>query len=155
MRQLTITPQFVELIPTQIQDGILYISEKYGTAIHKCCCGCGHEVVTPLSLASWKLYRVGNIVTLHPSIGNWKFQCKSHYLIQKNKVIWVPSMSKQQIHRVQDRDKRDMERYIAQSNVHKMKGELVQSTDTRVEERPMVGARSRSPWHWLKTWWEN
>ena len=39
MKQATVIPQYVELMPGQLEDGVLYISEKYGTAIHKCCCG--------------------------------------------------------------------------------------------------------------------
>jgi len=38
---------FLDTIPLEIKDGVLYISIKYGTAIHKCPCGCGNEIVTP------------------------------------------------------------------------------------------------------------
>lgn len=119
MRQSVITPQFVELMPNQIQEGVLYISEKYGTAIHKCCCGCGLKVVTPLSPVKWKLQRDGNHVTLYPSIGNWNFPCRSHYWIRRNRVEWAASMTKQQIASVQNRDLRDSQRYIEQVNVRK------------------------------------
>ncbi len=86
MKQTIITPQFVDLMPSQIQEGILYISEKYSTAIHQCCCGCGQKVVTPLSPAKWQLRRDGNVVTLHPSIGNWNLSCRSHYWIRRNRI---------------------------------------------------------------------
>jgi hypothetical protein len=33
----------------------LYVSLEYATAIHACACGCGNEVVTPLSPNGWKL----------------------------------------------------------------------------------------------------
>jgi hypothetical protein len=43
-----ITFQFVGYIPDKIEEGVLYVSIQYCTAIHKCVCGCGNEVVTPL-----------------------------------------------------------------------------------------------------------
>lgn len=43
------TPEFVEYMPDELREGILYISMKYGTAIHLCACGnCGQQTVTPL-----------------------------------------------------------------------------------------------------------
>ena len=42
-----ITPKFVEFIPKNVEDGVLYISDEYGTASHNCACGCGKRVVTP------------------------------------------------------------------------------------------------------------
>ena len=119
MKQTTVTPQFVELIPSQLQEGKLYISEKYGTAIHKCCCGCGQEVVTPLSPAKWQLRRHGDAVTLYPSIGNWNFTCQSHYWIRQNRVEWARPMSEQQVRLIQERDRRDNQRYIEQVNARK------------------------------------
>ena len=83
-----LTPEFVEFIPEKIQDGRLYISMKYATAVHKCCCGCGNEVVTPFSPSDWHLLFDGEKVSLHPSIGNWNFKCRSHYFIRNNNIIW-------------------------------------------------------------------
>ncbi len=123
MRQTTITPQFVEFIPDRLQEGALYVSAKYGTVVHKCCCGCGEEVVTPLTLAGWQLRREGKNVTLLPLIGNWNFRCQSHYWIRSNRVIWVGSMTKHQIHSVQERDRKDLERYVAQVNTRKTDSE--------------------------------
>jgi hypothetical protein len=47
MRQTALRPEFVEFIPEQLEDGVLYISHRYGTALHLCCCGCCSEVVKP------------------------------------------------------------------------------------------------------------
>ena len=69
-----------------IEEGILYISVEYCTAIHKCVCGCGNEVVTPLSPTDWEIIFDGKTVSLDPSIGNWNFDCKSHYWIIKNRI---------------------------------------------------------------------
>jgi len=82
-----VTHRFVEFIPEVIEEGILYISIEYCTAIHKCVCGCGNEVVTPISPTDWRLTFDGKTVSLNPSIGNWNFECKSHYFIKKNKIL--------------------------------------------------------------------
>lgn len=81
--------RFVEFIPDELEDGILYISITYATVLHKCCCGCGNEVVTPLSPSDWQLTFDGETISLFPSIGNWSFPCRSHYWIRKDKVVWV------------------------------------------------------------------
>lgn len=88
--------KFVEFIPENkdIQDGYVYISLEYATIVHKCCCGCKKEVVTPLSPSDWKLIFDGESISLYPSIGNWNFKCRSHYLIRNNRVIWLPSQPK-------------------------------------------------------------
>lgn len=115
----TIKPLFVDVIPDQLEDGILYVCERYGTVIHKCCCGCGEEVVTPLSPVDWTVHREGKIVSLSPSIGNWSFACKSHYWIWKNQVIWAHGMTYKQVERVKARDKADKEAYISFLNLQK------------------------------------
>lgn len=89
--------KFVDTIPNEIKRGSLYISLKYNTAIHKCACGCGEEVVTPLSPTDWKLIYNGKSISLTPSIGNWSFKCQSHYWIKNNQVVWAGKMSKEEI----------------------------------------------------------
>ncbi len=116
MRVKHITPVFVEFIPEYIESGKLYISDKYEIAIHKCCCGCGEEVVTPLSPVDWRYTMTSNGVSLFPSIGNWKYQCKSHYFIQDNSVCWAKGMSAAQIKSVEQRDSADKQRYIQERN---------------------------------------
>ncbi|WGJ15967.1 DUF6527 family protein [Methylocapsa sp. D3K7] len=39
--------EFVNVVPATREDGKLYISIKYRTAIHSCFCGCGMKGVTP------------------------------------------------------------------------------------------------------------
>ncbi|TDX43625.1 hypothetical protein C7954_1154 [Halanaerobium congolense] len=89
--------KFVDTIPNEIKRGSIYISLKYNTAIHKCACGCGEEVVTPLSPTDWKLIYNGKSISLTPSIGNWSFKCQSHYWIKNNQVVWAGKMSKEEI----------------------------------------------------------
>ncbi len=79
--------KFVEYIPEQIEEGVIYISIEFSTVVHKCVCGCGNEVVTPISPTDWELTFNGKSITLFPSIGNWSFKCQSHYFIEKNKVV--------------------------------------------------------------------
>ena len=92
-----LSPQFVEFIPQKPEAGVLYISMSYATTIHKCCCGCGLEVVAPLAPTDWKLTFDGVSVSLHPSIGNWSFPCQSHYWVRDNKVIWAARMAAPEI----------------------------------------------------------
>ena len=40
--------EFVKAIPAELEERTLYASMDYATVAHKCCCGCGREVVTPL-----------------------------------------------------------------------------------------------------------
>lgn len=89
--------RFVEFIPGNIEEGVLYISIEYCTTIHKCICGCGNEVVTPLSPTDWKLTFNGKTISLYPSIGNWNFDCQSHYWIKNNKIEFADRWTKNQI----------------------------------------------------------
>lgn len=96
-RKQFLVHEFVDYIPAEIKDGIVYISILYATAVHKCCCGCGNEVVTPLSPTDWQLSFDGQSVSLFPSIGNWSFDCKSHYWIIHNRVRWARRMTLEEI----------------------------------------------------------
>lgn len=89
--------KFVEFIPDTLEQGVIYVALQFGTVAHKCCCGCGNEVFTPLSPTDWKLTYDGDSISLHPSIGNWSFPCQSHYWITKNKVKWSGQWSTEQI----------------------------------------------------------
>lgn len=111
-----ITAVYVEFIPDTIEEGKLYISEVYQTAIHKCCCGCGEEVVTPLSPVDWQLKKDMNSVSLRPSIGNWNYRCKSHYFITNNRVIWANRFTQRQIANIQTKDWLDKQKYIDSKN---------------------------------------
>ena len=99
MRLSSIKHEFVEFIPGQIEDGVLYISMEYATATHKCFCGCGMKVVTPFDPTDWQITFDGATVSLYPSIGNWEFPCQSHYWIENNKIHWAKKWSKERIDR--------------------------------------------------------
>jgi hypothetical protein len=89
--------EFVEYVPDVLKDGTVYVSIPFSTVIHRCCCGCGSQVVTPLSPTDWKLTFDGESITLYPSIGNWSFECQSHYWIENNRVIWAEHWSEGRI----------------------------------------------------------
>jgi len=106
--------KFVDYIPEGVSEGVLYVSMEFGTAVHKCCCGCGQEVVTPITPTDWQLTFNGESITLSPSIGNWSFKCQSHYFIRKNEVVWCSSWSKQQVAKGKARDVERKEEYFKQ-----------------------------------------
>lgn len=89
--------KFVEYIPEEPEDGILYISVQYKTAVHLCACGCGNKVVTPITPNDWEMSFNGVGVSLDPSIGNWNFPCKSHYFITRNKIDVMSKWSEKRI----------------------------------------------------------
>lgn len=103
---MIIKHKFVEFIPNVIEEKILYISIEYCTAVHKCVCGCGNEVVTPLSPTDWELRFDGKTVSLSPSIGNWNFECKSHYFITRNKIRHARSWEDWEIEEGRKEDKK-------------------------------------------------
>ncbi len=99
-----LTHEFVEYVPRELKAGVVYVSIPFATVIHKCCCGCGQQVVTPLAPSQWTLSYDGKSVSLHPSIGNWNFPCRSHYWIRQNKVVWADQWSANRITATQQRD---------------------------------------------------
>jgi hypothetical protein len=105
MKPEALTYEFVEFIPDSLREGTIYISVKFATVVHKCCCGCGNEVVTPLSPTDWKLIFDGVSVSLDPSIGNWSFDCRSHYWIRGNRVRWATRWSQQEVDAERSRDR--------------------------------------------------
>lgn len=85
-----VTPVFVEVITEKLEENKIYISKMYGTAIHNCLCGCGNLTVTPLGPDGWILTEhPDGKISFHPSIGNYQFPCKSHYVITKNKANFL------------------------------------------------------------------
>lgn len=141
MRQQAVRPVFVEVIPERLEEGVLYICEQYRTVAHNCCCGCGQEVITPLSPADWSLRREGGSVTLHPSIGNWGFPCRSHYFIRRNQVVWAKSMSRLEVDRVRWRDQRDKAAYIKEVNFAKAEALSGSKSRGEVEGKPSAFMR--------------
>src|SRR5262249_30151758 len=114
IRANRLRPEFVDFIPERLDEGVLYISRRYSTATHLCCCGCEREVVTPLNPAKWRLAEKIGTVSLSPSVGNWSSPCQSHYWIQSNRVRWAEGMAPEMIAAVKARDRRDADAVVPQ-----------------------------------------
>lgn len=89
--------RFVDGFPDRLQPGVLYVSIEFASMSHLCCCGCGCEVITPLSPRDWKFTYDGASVSVHPSIGNWSLPCRSHYIIQSGRINWAGDWTEAQI----------------------------------------------------------
>ena len=111
MKRLTLEHSFVEHIPNHLEEGVLYVSIPYATAVHKCFCGCGREVVTPLSPTDWELRFDGKALSLYPSIGSWSLPCESHYWIRRDKVIWARQWSREEIEAGRASERREKQQY--------------------------------------------
>jgi Family of unknown function (DUF6527) len=104
-RRTQIQHRYVEFIPKDLDEGILYISTRFKTASHLCCCGCGSKVVTPLNPARWQLVDHHSTVSLSPSIGLGALPCRSHYWIRRSCVDWYPNMTDAQTDRAAQADR--------------------------------------------------
>ncbi len=154
MKIRQIRPETVEFIPEHIEEGVLYISDRYHTAVHKCCCGCGKEVVTPLSPAEWSVKRNGNLISLWPSIGNWSYPCRSHYVIRDSRVIEAKAMTERQIQRVKANDRADKAAQIRRTNHAKEAVTQVTKQNTQVS----TTQERRASMSWLQhliNWWKS
>lgn len=90
LKKVEIEPVYVVFIPENLEPNKLYISEEYATAVHACLCGCGLATVTPLGHDQWTLSKgTDGRVSLSPSVGNYQFPCRSHYIITKNVANFV------------------------------------------------------------------
>jgi hypothetical protein len=111
-RETPFRHEFVEFMPPQLEPGVLYVSVEYATASHLCACGCGMKVVTPITPTDWHLTFDGETISLHPSIGNWSYPCRSHYIIRRNRALWAGDMSAEDIARGRAHDRKAKERYF-------------------------------------------
>lgn len=82
-------PLLVSRVNDDLEPDKLYISLDCKVVIHLCACGCGEKVVLPIDPEGWRITYDGESVTLHPSIGNFQFPCRSHYWIKHSKVVWA------------------------------------------------------------------
>jgi hypothetical protein len=111
----SIRPEYVESFPKVLEEGVIYISQRFSTACHSCCCGCGTKIVTPIRPTEYSLSEKGGLITLHPSVGNWNYPCQSHYLIRDNQILWAGGMSRAEISRGRARDDAEKARYLGQA----------------------------------------
>lgn len=147
----TLDHRFVDSFPDPLVPGILYVSVEYGSAAHKCCCGCGEEVVTPLTPTDWNITYDGETITLHPSVGSWTLPCRSHYVIRRNKVVEAPPWSDAEIAAERRRDRKAKARHFGQP--------MPDTGGTAPgDQQVATEARSSAPrlrwWQRLAAWWK-
>ena len=143
IRHEQLAHRFVEYLPATLEPGILYVSVTYATAAHRCCCGCGEEIVTPFTPTDWKMTFDGESISLWPSIGNWTLACRSHYIIERGKVIAAGRWSDREVAAARRRDQAAKARHYG----------TAASYDTAVSpvaspQGPRHGILRRI-WHWI------
>lgn len=117
IKKVEITPIWIdEYMPpfSEMEEGKIYISEKYQTSTHRCLCGCGMKTILPLNRPGenfgWNLIKENNgTISFTPSILNppvcisekvdstdefipptWtKEYASHHYIITKNVANFV------------------------------------------------------------------
>jgi len=104
LKLTSVKHEFVEFIPSKLDEGVLYISIPYATAVHLCAEGCGNKVVTPISPTDWQLTFDGVSISLAPSIGNWQFPCRSHYWVKNDHIEWADGLNAEEIEAARQRD---------------------------------------------------
>jgi hypothetical protein len=128
-------PEFVDQLPVHPTAGVIYVSIEFATTMHLCCCGCGGNVVLPLRPGAWKLTYDGANVSMWPSVGNWSFACRSHYVISNGRVDWHGVWTSAQVAVGRQRD-------LAERSVHST---VQQPAGTPSEHRrPMLWHRIRA-----------
>ena len=132
------------------------MSVAYPMAAHKCCCGCENEVITPLSPTDWKLIFDGKTISLHPSIGNWGFECRSHYWINRNRIDWAGQWSQEQIEAGRLSDQDEKERYFgtAEAPRNAFPSEKLVSPASD-KQQPGFWSAVEHRWLKIKQWWLN
>lgn len=140
IRHKRLEHRFVENIPDRLEAGVLYISMEYATSAHSCCCGCGEEVVAPFTPTDWKMTFDGETVSLRPSIGNWTLNCRSHYVIERGKVIEAAPWSDEQVAAERRRDHAAKELFYGQSQI------------ADVSVSAPTNKPTRSFWHRISDW---
>lgn len=127
--------KFVENIPEDLDSEVVYISIKYSTVAHKCCCGCGSEVITPLSPTDWRLSFDGETISVYPSIGSWNLPCKSHYWIVDNKIVWSKKWKEEEITQGRSNDKFSKNNYYKKKELKRSKKKDKKSFFHRFKDR--------------------
>jgi Family of unknown function (DUF6527) len=144
----SITPRFVEEIPETPAPGQLYVSLEHRTMIHLCACGCGNEVVLPLSPADWRFTYDGEAISVWPSVGSWSLPCRSHYVISGSCIRWTNDWSEEEVAagRAQDRV-RQAARYSNVSPQPKADIAVKRVEDEEQGSRPVASLLK-----WLRSW---
>lgn len=153
MRHQTLEHRFVRNVPRELDSGVLYLSMDYATAVHSCCCGCGDRVVTPFTPTDWRMTFDGESISLHPSVGNWNQKCRSHYVIQRSRVLEAGPLSNVQIEAERRRDKKAKSAHYGEgSEMLPVAQQMTTSAPAPVTSHQNATQRSRSLWSRFKAW---
>lgn len=138
-RLSSIRHEFAEFVPKELEEGVLYISIPYNTVVHRCACGCGSKITTPISPARWQLAYDGETVSLWPSVGNWSYPCQSHYWIRRDRIEWAARWSREKIEAGRERDR------LAREKHYKSRAEVTKTpTDRPAEPRQTLMRKLRN-----------
>lgn len=141
--------ELVASLPERLKPNILYVTVDKDVAGHLCACGCGREVITPISPTDWEVSFSRRGTSLSPSIGNWAFPCRSHYFIWDDAVVWARDMSDNAIEIGRRRSSECKQRYYDhQAGLHQYT-----TTETQNMPAPVAPVPSRSPVRKLMAWW--
>lgn len=150
--------ELVSSIPEVLRGDTLYVTTDGDVAGHLCACGCGREVITPLSPTDWSITFDRRGASLSPSVGNWAFPCRSHYFIWCGEVVWARDMSQSAIEGGRRRDRARKERYYAVLENGTTKPASTHATGVPVsaQDRPAVplAAGARLAAWWRRLWGE-
>jgi hypothetical protein len=153
MRHNTLEHRFVRNVPRELEPGVLYISMEYATAVHSCCCGCGDRVVTPFTPTDWHMTFDGESISLHPSVGNWNQKCRSHYVIQRSRVLESGLWSNAQIEAERYRDKKaKAAHYGGGREMRPTAQQMTTSSPVPSIAYQDATPHSRSVWSWFTAW---
>lgn len=108
--------ELVEFMPSILESGVLYVSQKYRTSAHLCACGCGEKIRTQLGPLGWRFTNGRSGPSLYPSIGNWQKPCRSHYFIKKGLVIWAPALTEAEVLYGRQAEVKRRDAYIREQN---------------------------------------
>ncbi len=128
--------RFVHHMPSELEPGVLYVSVEFHSVMHQCCCGCGREVVTPLTPTDWSMTFNGKTVSLQPSVGNWSFPCRSHYWIRSNRVFGAEPWSDDQVRQERTRDAAAKAAYFRESAVGTSEVTVVSAPTLDAQQEP-------------------
>ena len=109
--------ELVEFMPSTLESGVLYVSQKYRTAAHLCACGCGEKIRTQLGPLGWRFTNQRQGPSLYPSIGNWQKPCRSHYFIKSGLVIWAPAQTEAEVQHGRQAEMRRRDAYFREQNL--------------------------------------
>lgn len=116
MKTKTMRLELVELMPSKLEVGVLYVSQKYRTAAHLCACGCGEKIRTQLGPLGWSFTNQRAGPSLSPSIGNWQKPCRSHYFIRAGRIVWAAPISEAAVLYGREQEMRRRDAYMRAAN---------------------------------------